>query len=156
MKERLLRISALLLVIWYCFSVIGFNVHTCRASGESFVATVLTGISCEDIHPEHACCTGHCKSHCSSSCRHHEAETAFNIDKKCCSDDYHVLLLTGAVPDDDRSDDYPIASFDFSGIGNHHIAGDATLAHDCNKIRPLVPDIVSGRSLRPFLHIWRI
>ena len=44
MKERLLRISALMLLIWYCFSVIGFNVHTCRASGDSFVTTVLTGL----------------------------------------------------------------------------------------------------------------
>ena len=155
MKERLLRISALMLLIWYCFSVIGFNVHTCRASGDSFVTTVLTGITCEDIHPEHTCCAGYCKSGCSSSCHHHEHETAYKTDGKCCSDDYHMLLLTGSVSDDDRHEDGLSASFSFCSLSGHP-ADDLRYAYDRNRIRPPVPDIVSGRSIRPFLSIWRI
>ena len=41
MKNFLTSLTAILLVIWYSLSVIGFDVHTCIGSGETYVATVI-------------------------------------------------------------------------------------------------------------------
>ena len=43
MKNLLTSLTAVLLVIWYSLSVIGFDVHTCSGSGESYVTTVIGG-----------------------------------------------------------------------------------------------------------------
>ena len=40
MKGLLTKITAMLLVVWYSMSIIGFDIHTCSGSGESFVVTV--------------------------------------------------------------------------------------------------------------------
>ena len=106
MKDRVLRFSALLLVIWYCFSVIGFGIHTCKASERSFVATFISGLTCADIHPEHKCDKGHCCSHASHECcedhahdggccAHSEDDAMSLHSASCCSSDYLALVLTG-------------------------------------------------------------
>ena len=96
MKKALTSFAAVLLVLWYLLSVIGFDVHTCASSGDTFIATVASGFSCDDIHPEHH---SHktCKSCC--ECHHHEQEpdessASFGV-KSCCTDDFQVIALTG-------------------------------------------------------------
>jgi hypothetical protein len=105
MKSFVKTFMAALLVVWYSLSVIGFDVHTCSGSGEVFIATVASGFSCEDIHPEHAHKTcGCCHSHDGS----HEKMTK----KPCCSDDYQVILLTGVRNGEDSGKN---CCGDFSG-----------------------------------------
>lgn len=112
MKGLATKIVAVLLLVWYSMSIIGFDVHTCSGSGRSFVVTFIEGLSCEDIHPEHkcdrdACCAdsqGCCKPH--NCCHHHSnADMSFRT-KSCCSNDYQVLSLTGTSLDskDDERD----------------------------------------------------
>ncbi len=112
MKDRILRLSALLLVIWYCFSVIGFGIHTCQASERSFVATFISGLTCADIHPDHKCDKGHCCSHESHDCcedHTHDGGCCGNSADEdmslqapsCCSNDYHALVITGYETDNE-------------------------------------------------------
>ena len=116
MKDRVLRFSALLLVLWYCFSVIGFGVHTCNASGRSFIATFVGGLSCEDIHPEHDCTSDHadagghdccCQHHASEiqepSCCTERVHLPYSTEDCCCSNDYHVLSITGNTIEEDKN-----------------------------------------------------
>lgn len=90
MKKILTDVTALLLVLWYSLSVIGFDVHTCSDSGDAYIATVASGFTCEDIHP------GHGHSGC-SCCHHHEADDDTHElgAGSCCSDEFHVIIITG-------------------------------------------------------------
>lgn len=94
MKKMIVRFSAMLLVLWYCFSVIGFNVHTCNASERSFVATFISGQTCADIHTDHE----------KTCCHHHECDSGMSasLTADCCQDDYHVLSITGCSLEDDH------------------------------------------------------
>lgn len=121
MKNIVKKYCSAILVLWYCVSIIGFDVHTCNGSGRSFLANFISGMSCTDIHPEHVCgishdepC-GHC-SHCSgcSGCCHGDtsATEVFADDilacvsseaclsSDCCSDHYQVLAVTGLQQED--------------------------------------------------------
>ncbi len=110
MKGLLTKITALLLVVWYSMSIIGFDIHTCSGSGESFVVTFVEGFECEDIHPEHHCHKGACCSHQHSCC---DDKTHVEIDaKSCCSSDYQVLALTGTVSDEKNGIE-DLISFDY-------------------------------------------
>lgn len=96
MKKAFTSFAAMLLGLWYLLSVMGFDVHTCATSGKVFIATVASGFTCEDLHPEHHV-HGACHSGC--ACHHHEShdddsDTQFDV-KSCCSDDFHAILLTG-------------------------------------------------------------
>ena len=101
MKNVITSFAALLLVIWYSLSVIGFDVHTCSSSGRTYIATVIGGTDCEDIHPEH-----HHKQ--CSCCRHHEQETESHDDhkaeskKSCCKDEWQMIELTGLRMSDEH------------------------------------------------------
>lgn len=93
MKDLLTKCAAAVLVLWYSLSVIGFDVHTCSGSGRTFIATVISGTGCEDIHPEHnapscSCCQP----------ESHEDGRACGEDlrtKPCCTDDWQAIVLTG-------------------------------------------------------------
>ena len=90
MRTMVMKISAFMLVVWYCMSVVGFDVHTCMESGRSFVTSSILGTECEDIHPEHHhhhhdCCPG-CGDHTSSS----DDDCVSTED--CCTDDIRVKL----------------------------------------------------------------
>lgn len=86
-----------MLAVWYCVSIIGFDVHSCSVTGNTFVSSLLSGTACEDIHPDHDC-DGHsscCKSHASSCCQSHKcydipSESETEKDG-CCSNDIEVL-----------------------------------------------------------------
>ena len=109
MKNVMMKISALLLSVWYCLSVIGFDVHTCSSDGTSHVMTSFTSFDCETVHDSHVCADDHHHHHsdecCSCRDHHHEGasgdcacrtsgETHIHT-QKCCTDDYQVIFLTG-------------------------------------------------------------
>lgn len=105
MKKCITSLSALLLVVWYSLSVIGFDVHTCNASGEVYIATVASGFSCDDIHSD-----GHKQAHYEhfgcTCCQTHKSDSDKLKTKPCCSDDYQVILLTGVRSAQDAEDSY--------------------------------------------------
>ena len=86
-----MKISAVLLAVWYCLSIIGFGVHTCQSSGQTFIAMFTDGASCSDIHPEHHCCKTKC--HEQSQC---DADCSIEL-QKCCSNEYHMIQLSGCL-----------------------------------------------------------
>ncbi|MGM9785475.1 MAG: hypothetical protein ACI3ZS_01360 [Candidatus Cryptobacteroides sp.] len=105
-RKGLIKVSAFLLVLWYCFSVIGFDVHTCAVSDSQFVSTFIEGFDCEDIHPGHEC--SHCCDHHDAGCQDcHKSHPGNHSDgtyseNDCCSNHYHVLWITGSRSDDDH------------------------------------------------------
>ena len=107
MRNIVMKYLAALLVVWYSLSIIGFDVHSCTKTGETFVASIAAGVSCEDIHPEHSCsshgsCCGH--GHDKNCCGHDDRDDV--TSGSCCQDEFHVLAFTGAVsPNDYRNDD---------------------------------------------------
>ena len=116
-----MKISALLIIVWYSMSIIGFDVHTCLSSGRTFIATFAKGVSCTDIHPEHHCCKSDCcgthdhDNHETSSCCPSEQEVAA---KKCCSNEYQVIDLSGcrSITETDSDDlnvrmEYPVIEY---------------------------------------------
>ena len=103
MKGVVAKITALLLIVWYSMSIIGFGVHTCSGSGKSFIVTFVEGFTCEDVHPEHHCSKGSCCSH-----SHADTDSDDKLcvkSKTCCSSDYQVLALTGTVSDEKNGND---------------------------------------------------
>lgn len=104
MKNVLTSISALLLVIWYSLSVIGFDVHTCSTSGETYIATLASGFSCDDLHPDsHHAPIHHDHSGC-KCCHSHKEDASSLTTKPCCSNDYKVIILTGVRVANDTDD----------------------------------------------------
>lgn len=118
MKGLGIKICALLLGIWYCFSIIGFDIHTCSASGNVFISTFVDGLTCADIHPEEhcgpschysheACCHNEhsCCGHDTDHDEHAECAGISNPDSDgCCSDVYKMLVLSGCRAEDDSDD----------------------------------------------------
>lgn len=108
MKGIFTKITALLLIVWYSMSIIGFGVHTCSGSGKSFIVTFVEGFACEDVHPEHHCSKGSCCSHSHSD---NDSDNHLCVKSKaCCSSDYQVLALTGTVSDEKNGNDTDRAS----------------------------------------------
>ena len=124
MRKMIVKCMSALLVVWYSLSIIGFDVHSCKSTGEVFVASLAGGISCEDVHPEHSCrahgsCCGHdmitCCEHGTKPCCGHEAEPCCGHSdhqgesqmgkSDCCSNDLQVLELTGVYASSERSTD---------------------------------------------------
>lgn len=97
MKKTLTSVTALLLLIWYSFSIIGFDVHTCNSSGEVYIATVVSGFSCEDIHPDHQHGRCGCHKHARTA---DEPEGIHTGMKSCCTGDFQVIMLTGTRSSD--------------------------------------------------------
>ena len=153
----ILRFSALLLVLWYCFSVIGFGVHTCNTSGKSFVATVVSGFSCGDIHPEHNCSDHECHSDCNEchTCACHSCEVRTSVQSEsCCTDEYHVLILTGSLSDDERGLPYDCT---FHVIHSEPIGQSVVYYSELlNSELEYDDGLIVRRGLRPLLNIWRI
>lgn len=100
MKNVLRNITAILLLIWYSMSVVGFDVHTCSKSGRVFIATVITGTDCEDIHSLY----GSPACSCCSDCHHHGCQDEKMSAKPCCTDQWQMISLTGVRTDNDSRD----------------------------------------------------
>ena len=151
-KTVLIRIAALLVLIWYSLGIIGFDVHTCDISGRSFIAVFVEGTTCQDIHPEHGCCHDH---HECSCC--HDEEDAFCLDTqdKCCTDEYQMLSVTGTFSDYTR---------DFALYGNlafrcSAFCGYEAQVHGMKMKSGLIMRPGSGQMLpdvQTVLSVWRI
>ena len=160
MKGVFLKYMSALLAVWYCVSIIGFDVHSCNITGNTFVSSLLSGTSCDDVHPEHDC-GGHsscCKSHASSCCHSHkcndipsESETG---DEGCCSNDIEVLDSEGVQTQNDNN--LQIGEY----VVLHYYACDQISCNytSVNNIKSNKPD--SGKWLEPdtqaVLNVWRI
>ena len=113
MKNIGTRVFAAILVIWYSLSLIGFGVHTCSENNRSFLTSFISGVSCEDVHPEelcgNACCEKVSYKHSCKCCCGHIVEVVEETapesvpsdgcvlaQKKCCSDDYQQIEITGS------------------------------------------------------------
>ena len=105
MNGVVIRMLSALIAIWYCVSIIGFDVHTCSGSGRSFVTTFVNGMECQDIHPGYGCNEHACSGHCCSGHEADEYESETEISSSCCTDDVQVLLLTGCRTDEGQNDD---------------------------------------------------
>ncbi len=160
MKNVIIKILAVLLTAWYSMSIIGFDVHTCSGSGESFVVTFVNGLTCADVHPDHvcdknACCPDRPDDGC--CCHHHDHGYSFKA-KSCCSSDYQVLTLTGTVSQNDHD------HFDECSCGLCPCVGLPTsvapaLSHE-NNLTAYVHDPDSGVGSacerQAALRVWRI
>jgi hypothetical protein len=116
MRKMFVKYMSALLVVWYSLSIIGFDVHSCKSTGEVFVASLAGGIACEDVHPDHSCkahgsCCGQKVSACCSHdehpcCGHEDNQTGSQVSRPdCCSNDLQVLLLTGMNVSHERDTD---------------------------------------------------
>jgi hypothetical protein len=157
-----LKYVAALLSVWYSVSIIGFYVHSCTTTGDTFVNSVLNGLTCEDIHPEHdcsghgSCCSSHeChnhKSHTSSCCGDHDVPSVDHEDD-CCTNDIEVLDSAGRTVQDDY--DFELYESDaFQYISNNYDY------HICTEGFYLSCRSCSGKPVEPdsqaILNIWRI
>lgn len=97
MKGIVMKISAVLVAIWYCMGIVGFHVHTCNETGRVYVATFAEGLTCADIHPEYHCGASHDHDCC---CAHHSADETVVDTGSCCTDVYQVIDLSGFRADD--------------------------------------------------------
>lgn len=96
MKNVILKYVSACLTVWYCLSIIGFDVHACSTTGNIFVNSVLSGTTCEDIHPGHHCdehggCYGCCDSSCTANDRQFSDVCLESTEKECCTNDIEVL-----------------------------------------------------------------
>ena len=156
MRNVPLKICTVLLIVWYFMSIIGFGVHTCMGSQRSFVTSFISGMACEDVHPERNCC--HSNEGC---CSHHEEDDHEDEDNgSCCSNEYQVLDLTGTLSQDDYSELVPECNDNFNDIC---IAGLLTQTSfspiDLNIIKySHGPDSgnISRADVQSLLGIWRI
>lgn len=156
MRGLCAKILALLLVVWYSMSIIGFGVHTCSGSGESFVVTFVEGFDCEDIHPEHHCTKGLCCSHHHSRC---DSEDYARVrSESCCTSDYQVLALTGAVSDEKNGLDHTGAFIYCNCISSKIFGYDAELQHAQLIFERLASASFLGRmpDMQSLFGVWRI
>lgn len=156
MKNMFTCVTAVLLVVWYSLSVIGFDVHTCSADGETYIATVASGFSCEDIHPDsHVDVDCHSHSDCGCCHRHNAGEEDFNV-LPCCTNDFQAIVLTGERCAHDSDEIYlPGAEVAFAvmsaGQDNSIIFDSGLRGYHRYRSR----DIVS-RNVQASYSIWRI
>ena len=179
MKGIMMKICAVLLAVWYCMSIIGFDVHTCNGTGRTFVATFAEGLTCEDIHPEHHCTPGQCRtshdagcchedccSHSEKTCSHetsegsccgHEGGSELN-SPSCCSDSYQSILLTGFRADDDHR------HYDECHCGNcpcviqEYLCGLTPAGHAASDMHFHIPDpgYIVPCDVQVAFSVWRI
>ncbi len=164
MKKVIIKVFAAILLVWYSMSIIGFDVHTCSGSGRSFVVTFIEGLTCEDIHPEHVCdASACCAENHEGCCSHHDDAPVFHDGvcvsaKSCCSSDYQVLAITGAVPQNDHD------HFDECSCGHCPCTGFAVCeTPDCQYenyliayIQHLDSGVESACERQACLRVWRI
>lgn len=89
MKNVLMKYLSVLMTVWYCLSIIGFDIHSCVRTGERYVTSAIGGVECIDIHPEHSC-----------HAHHHEGEEVEDPD--CCTNDIIVLFAETLVSSDNH------------------------------------------------------
>ena len=161
MKKFLMNMSAIVLAVCYCMSIIGFDVHTCMSSGRTFIATFADGVACADIHPEHHCCEMPC---CSSGCHdesaeeHHEHSQEEVDVMECCSDEYHVILLSGCRNEDNSDFSYSFLDSVSSLVQEIPVLciADARLFAESHKFREPDSGNIPPRDINASFGFWRI
>lgn len=154
MRSLPIKICAVMLAIWYMMSIIGFGVHTCMGDQRSFVTTFISGMTCEDVHPEHHC---HGDGEC-HDCGHGQRSADLSFDSQpCCSDDFVVLTITGTAPSSEN--DHGECHCGHCPIVTELLSDGHTslVRSEINRMMSL-PDsglIVPG-DVQSFLGIWRI
>ena len=161
MKNVITYCIAAFMLVWYSLSVIGFDVHTCSDSGETYIATVIGGTACDDIHPESdeptcGCCHHKCASEKHS--QEHEDKNGLRT-KPCCTDDWQMIYLTGVRSGDDREEGgcqvFHLSAFPDCALPD--VNSDLNLIgspfRDLNKPRPKP---VTVRTCQEVYSIWRI
>lgn len=150
------KIISALLALWYCMSIIGFDVHTCSRSGRSFVATFMTGLDCSDIHPDHCCSHSDCcADHATGNacCSSEESISA----PSCCTNDFHVLLLTGTSGQEDtRHYDGCICGHQICDLMPSEIRTDNSYTAFYRTRSVFEPGLLLTGNVQSFLGIWRI
>ena len=152
-----MNISAALLVVWYCVSIIGFDVHTCMSSGKTFIATFAEGVACADIHPEHHCCCASC-----ADLDHHDDHDApghESVDtSSCCSNEYQVIQLSGCRTQDDSDDKHFFDKISYSCIADVPVAYIAYARYYAEHVQFLEPDsgVLPPGDLCATFGVWRI
>ena len=161
MRMMFVKYASALLVLWYSLSIIGFDVHSCKITGEVFVASLAGGIACEDIHPDHSCkshggcCCGH---HHGGGCDDHGHGEGTHVGKsECCTNDLQILELTGVYTSSQQRYADDVYSTDYALNGN--VAVEVALP---SLQRPFLSYIKSpdSRVVMPdrqaFFSIWRV
>ena len=148
MKNLVVKYVSALVAVWYCLSIIGFDVHSCSATGRVFVNSVLSGTTCEDVHPEHDC-KGHgscCGAH--GCCSHEKA------DDGCCTNEIEVLDSEGVIAADDDVCDLAAFVMAYSCLTPDHglqpVSRTADILYYPDPREFITPD------LQAVLNIWRI
>lgn len=152
MKQLTTKIAACIFTLWYCFSIIGFDVHTCNSSGQSFVSTFINGLSCDDIHPGHHCpnCPDH-ECDCPGEAHHGD-----EISERCCSNNYIALSITGS-----RTDNNEHHHYDECHCGHCPCIEDgpvlpASVLSPSSVPHPDGADLLPRCPERSFLSVWRL
>ena len=155
MKSVFLKYVSALMALWYCLSIIGFDVHSCTVTGSTFVNSVLNGTTCEEVHPEHdCCCHGSC---CHNACRHdHEAPSSEEVDEndECCTNEIEVLDSEGVAAAEDNACDMHDATSALAFVENDYNSllrtESAAVSYKPDSGHFRQPDILA------VLSIWRI
>lgn len=146
---------AALLSVWYCMSIIGFDVHSCTATGNVFVNSVLSGVSCEDIHPDHDCtCHAH-DQHACSCCRDHEVPASESVghEDDCCTDRIEILDEAGITTYNENAIAALASSaclFLESDYSSLHLSSHASVKSKPDSGQLKMPDV------QAVLNVWRI
>lgn len=90
-KSRLLRLSALLMLLWYLACTAGFNLHTCLHSGKTSVVAFAGVQSCTPADVSCGCC-----SHC---CSLYEDAAAECIGTECCENEFRTVYANAVLPE---------------------------------------------------------
>ena len=158
MRNIVIQVSASLLMVWYSLSIIGFDVHTCNTSGETYIATIATGFSCEDLHPDHAlhshkCCCCHVDS--DKAERFSESDSNLGM-KSCCTGDFQVISLTG-VPAGAEGNECACLSVDVAMpvFLSQSFSSDILSVSRANYGGP-PPEVYLSRGLQASYGVWRI
>ena len=164
MKSMFLKYMSALMAVWYCMSIIGFDVHSCTETGNIFINSILSGTTCDEIHPEHDCgghsgCCSHKpqprKSHSCTCCNSHEIPAAESVgsDDNCCTDDIKVLDSEGVIAVNGGLDGHAVCLA--CSMADAH---DSILPEVWTEVNPYCPDPgnVIEPDLQAMFNIWRI
>ena len=164
-----MNMSAALLVVWYCMSIIGFDVHTCMSSGRTFIAAFTETLACADIHPEsHSCGESCCNEHhdtpsfCCSESREDTASLNRGLEsigtRSCCSNEYQVIQLSGCRTTGESDDKYSFSKVLCPCIVDLPVRYIALAKYSAKNIEVLEPDsgLIMPDDVCVVFGVWRI
>ena len=132
MKRNIhIRIFSALVALWYVLCVSGFDVHTCRHTGDSVVRLLAEGIECSDVHPDDHCHSCHHSCHYGyedEGCNSEEVES----DDTCCYNEISVLAIPGLSAKNDEHHQH------------HHYSCHCGFCPLMESVDTVLPDIFRG------------